>query len=104
MEMEQETAAFGGRIIIDATTRQGISGSPVIIREKTHYLTEKGEIRQHVNATRWIGIYSSRPNIAGGGDLLEEDRRAEIGYVYKSGSVQKAISNGVKGPRFGEWQ
>ena len=102
LEMAEETATFGGRIIIDATTRQGMSGSPVIMREKTHYLTEKGEIRPHINATRWIGIYSSRPNMTGSADLLEEDRRAEIGYVYKSGSVYKAITDGIRGPQLGE--
>jgi hypothetical protein len=98
----QETATFGGRIVVDATTREGMSGSPVIMREKTHYLTEKGEIRPQVNATRWIGVYASRPNLTAGGDLLGKGRDAEIGYVYKSGSVYKVIKDGIKGSHFGE--
>jgi hypothetical protein len=100
--LETAAATSGGRIIIDATTRQGMSGSPVIMREKTHYLTENGEITQHVNATRWIGLYASRPNIQASVDALEEDRRAEIGYVYKSGAAHKAITDGIRGPNFGE--
>jgi hypothetical protein len=32
--MAEETATFDGRIIIDATRRQGMSGSPVIMRER----------------------------------------------------------------------
>jgi hypothetical protein len=80
-----------------------MSGAPVIMREKTHYLAESGEIRQHANATRWIGIYASRPNIpTTQGGQPDEDRRAEIGYMYKSGAVQRTITDGIRGPHFGE--
>jgi hypothetical protein len=102
LETVEETAIGGGRVIIDATTRLGMSGAPVIMREKTHYLTENGEIIQHANATRWIGIYASRPNILIGPALSDEDRRPEIGYFYKSGAVQKTITDGIRGPNFGE--
>jgi hypothetical protein len=102
LETVEETAIGGGRVIIDATTRQGMSGAPVIMREKTHYLAENGEIIQHANATRWIGIYASRPNILIGAALSDEDRRPEIGYFYKSGAVQKTITDGIRGPNFGE--
>jgi Trypsin-like peptidase domain len=103
LETTEETGLSGGRVVIDATTRQGMSGAPVIMREKTHYLAENGEIKQHANATRWIGVYASRPNIpAAQVGPPDEDRRAEIGYLYKSGAVQRTIADGIRGPNFDE--
>ena len=96
-----ETLDTKGRIIIDATTRAGMSGAPVFMRAKTHYVSENGEIKAHVNATRLIGIYASRPNLKSQGDDVEEDRRAEVGYVYKSGHIHDTIVNGIRGPDFG---
>jgi hypothetical protein len=102
LETTAETAA-GGRLIIDATTRKGMSGAPVIMREKTHYVSEYGEIKQYVNATRWIGVYASRPDtLSKTDDGPNDDQRAEIGYVYKSGAAQKVITDGIRGPNFGE--
>jgi hypothetical protein len=101
-EPHLEMADSKNRVVIDATTRQGMSGAPVVMREKTHYVAESGEIKSHVNATRWVGIYASRPNIIIPSGLDEEDRRAEIGYFYKSRCVQDAIVRGIRGPNFGE--
>lgn len=97
-----ETTESGGKVVIDATTRQGMSGAPVIMRETTHYITETGGIKRGVNATRFIGVYASRPNIPVAADLNDEDRRAEVGFYYKSGTVNEIIANGVRGPNFGE--
>jgi hypothetical protein len=101
-EPHLETPESGGRVVIDATTRQGMSGSPVFMREKTHYLAESGEIKRRTNATRFIGIYSSRPNILVSANLNDEDRRAEVGFYFKSSCVHEAIVNGIRGPNFGE--
>jgi hypothetical protein len=60
-EPNLETPEARTRVVIDATTRQGMSGSPVVMRAKTHYVAEGGEIKTQINATRWIGIYASRP-------------------------------------------
>ena len=88
--------------MIDATTRQGMSGSPVIMRRKTHHLSEQGEIISHANATRLIGIYASRPDIPTASDFNDEDRRAEIGFSIKAGCIHEAIANGWPGPHYGE--
>lgn len=101
-EPNLETPESRNRVVIDATTRQGMSGSPVIMRQKTHYLSEQGEIISHANATRFIGIYASRPDIPTASGLDDEDRRAEIGYFYKSGCVNETILNGIPGPHYGE--
>jgi hypothetical protein len=97
-----ETPDSKTRVVIDATTRQGMSGAPVIMRERTHYFAEDGQIKAHANATRWIGIYASRPNIAAGAAGNDEDRRAEVGYFYKMGCVHETITRGVRGPDFGD--
>jgi hypothetical protein len=101
-EPNLETPDSKTRVVIDATTRQGMSGAPVIMRERTHYLAEDGQIKTHVNATRWIGVYASRPVIRVRASALDEDRRAEVGYFYKMGCVYEAITHGIRGPDFGD--
>jgi len=100
-EPNLETPESKTRVVIDATTRQGMSGAPVIMREKTHYITEDGKIKTHVNATRWIGIYASRPNILSSENESGEDCRAEVGYFYKMRCVHDTITEGIRGPNFG---
>lgn len=92
------------RIFVDATTRNGMSGAPVIMRAKTHYLAEGGEIKQHANATRFIGVYASRPGIDNVAAQLREDERerAEIGVVFKSGATIEVLQGETRGPRYGE--
>jgi hypothetical protein len=71
------------------------------MRAKTHYLDESGKVVEFANATRWIGVYASSPNIAPSANALEEDRRAEVGYFYyfyKSGWVAEIITSGICGP------
>jgi len=97
-EPHLETAETKFRVVIDATTRGGMSGGPVIMRAKTHYLDESGEVVESANATRWIGVYASRPNMAPSANSLEEDRRAEVGYFYKNGWVAEIITSGIRGP------
>jgi len=97
-EPHLETERTQRRVLIDATTRQGMSGAPVIIRERTHYLSEAGIVVEHPNATRFIGVYASRPDIPGANELPEADRRAEVGFFYKSGCVEETIAQGNPGP------
>jgi hypothetical protein len=81
------------RVLLDATTRQGMSGSPVVLRASTHYLSESGEVRLAPGALRWIGIYSSRPTF----EVQDEGQRshnfAEIGYFIKAGAVIETLTN-----------
>lgn len=87
-----ETPKSGGRVVIDATTRQGMSGSPVIMRCQTHYLSEDGSVKEFVNATRFIGIYSSRPNINVSSDLVTkivELRSVFLQERLRSGHYQR---------------
>lgn len=104
-EPHPETHESRDRIMIDGTTRRGMSGAPVIMRYKTHYLTESGQIKAKSNASRFIGVYASRPAPSGEptSDELESGLAShEIAYVFKSGCVLNAIQNGVLGPKYGE--
>jgi hypothetical protein len=104
-EPHAETPESKSRIVIDATTRNGMSGSPVILREKTHYISENNVLVQHHNASRFLGVYSSRPVFeATSRSSLEglDDFRTELGYVYKSGVMVQAMSEGIRGPNYGE--
>jgi hypothetical protein len=103
-EPHSEVMGAPPRIVIDATTRGGMSGSPVVMREKTHYLTDTGEIKSVPNATRFIGVYSSRPGIDDVAATLRDDsrERAEIGYVYKSGALDELLRAQHPGLKLGE--
>jgi hypothetical protein len=101
-EPNLETPDARKRVVIDATTRQGMSGAPVVMRAKTHYIAESGEIKTQINATRWLGIYASRPALPPAVTLIDEDRRAEVGFFYKMGCVHDAIAKGVRGPPYDE--
>lgn len=99
-----EVSENHSRIIIDATTRSGMSGAPVIMREKTHYLSEDGTVISKVNAKRFIGIYSSRPPVGQVGASIDQSNpeRAEIGYVLKSGAIDEMILSQNLGHRLNE--
>jgi hypothetical protein len=97
-EPHLETTETRNRVVFDATTRQGMSGAPVIMRENSHYVSENREIKRQINATRFLGIYASRPNIPVSTNLIDEDRRAEVGFFYKSGCIHETIVNGIRGP------
>jgi hypothetical protein len=104
-EPHAETAVSKNRIMIDATTRKGMSGSPVIMRYKTHYLGEDGQVKMRGNASRFIGVYASRP--PPGTEATHDEIEAgfsghEIAYVFKSGCVAETITHGVRGPKYGE--
>jgi hypothetical protein len=103
-EPHTETPKSRNRVVIDATTRRGMSGSPVIVRHKTHYISETGQIKEHANASRLLGVYSSRPVFAAAQSLIDgqEDSRAELGYVYKSGLIDQTIHEGIPGQNYGE--
>jgi hypothetical protein len=103
-EPHAETVDSKNRIMIDATTRKGMSGSPVIMRYKTHYLSEDGQVKMRGNASRFIGVYASRPSP--GREPTHDELEAglsshEIAYVFKSGCVEETITHGVRGPKYG---
>lgn len=73
--------------LIDSATREGMSGSPVILRSYGSYDTEDGGfIIGGGYYTRFLGVYSGRY----GGDDLE---KIQIGIVWKKEVIEEIISN-----------
>lgn len=103
-EPHLEVSGSEDRIVIDATTRSGMSGSPVVMRERTSYIAEDGAIRPVANASRFLGVYSSRPALPKTTSSIDgiDDFRTELGYVYKSGRLVELVRDGIRGPRYGE--
>jgi hypothetical protein len=73
---------------VDTASREGMSGSPVILRTWGGYHTpEGGHITFSGSATRFIGIYSGR---IGGKDELQ----AQLGMVWHAGLVDVIVKEG----------
>lgn len=73
---------------VDTASREGMSGSPVILRTWGGYHTpEGGQITTSGSATRFIGIYSGR---IGGKDELQ----AQLGMVWHAGLVDVIVKDG----------
>jgi hypothetical protein len=94
-----ETGGRENMFVVDATTRDGMSGAPVILRAKTNYLSDDKNIRQCTIANRFIGIYASRPRFTDAEGRVEF---AELGYVYKSGVIDQIINSGLRAPDYGQ--
>jgi hypothetical protein len=72
--------------LIDATTRQGMSGSPVVLRLKGGYKRRDGRfILAGGITTELLGIYSGRIH-----------NQAEIGMVWKPRVIKEILEAGVK--------
>jgi hypothetical protein len=94
-----ETGGRENTFIVDATTRDGMSGAPVILRAKTNYIAENGDVKRCTIANRFIGVYASRPRFT---DQQGQVEYAEIGYVYRSGVIEQIISSGQRGSNYGQ--
>jgi hypothetical protein len=75
-------------LLVDATTRSGMSGSPVVYRAFGQYETSDGLISIYgPPATKLVGMYSGR---------LREN--AEIGFVWKPDVIENVLSHGSTVP------
>ena len=76
---------YDGRpaFLIDATTRGGMSGSPVVLRLSGGYNTKNGkQILAGGIATKFLGVYSGR---------IHAD--AEIGMVWRPHVINEILEN-----------
>lgn len=77
------------KLLVDSLSRPGMSGSPVIARTMTPYMTTRGEFKMYsAEAHRNIGVYSGRL----GADQKEQ---AQLGVVWDMRLVQQ-ICGGKK--------
>lgn len=75
---------WGGKpaFLVDATTKGGMSGSPVIAKRVCIYQTSKGN--NIGNAVKFLGVYSGREI----GDF-----GTEVGFVWKPRVISEILSN-----------
>jgi len=78
-------------VLIDATTREGMSGSPVYIRPISFYrpLDNPNVRRIGDNPVKFLGIYSGRLNIQTGDDSAIS---SELGLVWNPSVVKEIIA------------
>jgi hypothetical protein len=75
-------------LLVDGRTREGQSGSPVILYRTDGYMTEGGTmINNWVPAIRLIGVYSGRIN-----------RESDLGLVWKLSALREIIEARWRGP------
>lgn len=74
---------WGGKpaFLIDATTKSGMSGSPVIAKRISIYQTSRGNTIG--NAVKFLGIYSGREI---------DENGIEIGYVWKPKVIREILA------------
>jgi len=74
------------RFLIDATTRSGMSGSPVVLRLLGGYRTKSGKsiMVQSGCSTRFLGVYSGRIHI-----------ESEIGMVWRTEVITDLLNHAV---------
>jgi hypothetical protein len=74
--------------LIDATTREGMSGSPVVVRGHGGFLNTKRiwVMGAGSNVTRFLGIYSGR---------ISKD--AEVGIVWRPQVIAEILAAGIRG-------
>jgi len=85
------------KFLIDTATQKGMSGSPVILRERSAYRSEEGDMIMGGGATRFLGVYSGRYQ-----DNSEEDDeikllKAQLGMVWKKIVIDEIIDAKVPG-------
>lgn len=75
------------RILIDTATREGMSGSPVIMQHKGFYINLNDDDDWRGDALQFLGVYSGRL-----GALNEKDEfKAQLGIVWKKDLIDEII-------------
>lgn len=70
--------------LIDATTKEGMSGSPVVAKRNGMFQTTPGQFVIGQQATKFLGVYSGR-------DVLED--KTEIGLVWKPKVIEEILNS-----------
>jgi hypothetical protein len=75
--------------LLDAATRQGMSGAPVVLLDDTGYQDQKGSrIMDGKRAHRFLGLYSGRV-------ASEDQMDAQLGLVWPARFVREVAASGV---------
>ena len=79
------------KFLIDTATQKGMSGSPVILRQRGSYANVAGNmIMDGASATKFLGIYSGRY-------FDDEMGKVQLGVVWRKELIDEIINSGVAG-------
>jgi len=76
------------KFLIDATTRSGMSGSPVMLHQDPLHKGFKIGGARDLSNIHVVGMYSGRA------DAIEKGRSTELGYVWRLDDIIDVIENG----------
>ena len=77
--------------LVDSTTREGMSGSPVYLRTFGQCLHENGDMNiTNGSSSRFVGVYSGRYG-------ADEESGAQLGRVWNRDVINEIIDGGVRG-------
>lgn len=71
--------------LIDATTKSGMSGSPVFMRSIGGYIDPLGKLVSNLPLNQFLGVYSGR-------SLSLDSEKIEVGRVWKSETIFEIIN------------
>lgn len=75
-------------LLVDSRTREGQSGSPVIVYRPSGYSTEEASMMLTGQpAERFIGVYSGRIN-----------KESDLGFVWKARALTEILAGQTRGP------
>jgi hypothetical protein len=80
------------KILVDAATREGMSGSPVIAEFTGFHQDKPGE----VSAEDWIGTGRSFLGLYSGRFRGDPEYEAQIGIVWKASAVNEVVTGGLR--------
>jgi hypothetical protein len=80
----------GKIILIDSATREGMSGSPVFVVDRTSYIKTVEGISERATAAKLIGVYSGR---YGAGEL----ETVQLGLCWKTELIDEIIAGKAPG-------
>ncbi len=73
------------KILVDTATREGMSGSPVIMQHKGYFIKTDDDEDWTTDAYQFLGIYSGR--------LGEDELKAQLGIVWKKELINEIIES-----------
>lgn len=79
------------KFMVDTASREGMSGSPVIVRPSGPYISKDGNtVMSTGTPTMFVGIYSGRIG-------AEDEFKAQLGIIWKVGAIEETVA----GKKFG---
>src|SRR5258706_762045 len=80
------------KLLIDSMTREGMSGSPVILQ----FVGLHAEDANNIQPTDWIGMARKFIGVYSGRLPGQDEFEAHLGIVWKAGAIEDILKSGVR--------